>query len=63
MSPPPFVLPDQPGAYRWYYADVTAGDVTAVVIFMIGAVFSPRYSAAAARGGRPIDHCAVNLAL
>lgn len=60
MSPSRFVLPDQPGAYRWYYADVTAGKLTAVVIFMVGAIFSPTYSV---KGGRPIDHCAVNLAL
>jgi len=56
-------LPNRPGAYRWYYADVTAGDVTAVVILMVGAVFSPRYSIAVGRGGRPTEHCAVNLAL
>lgn len=65
MSPlsalPP--LPSMPGAYRWYYADVTAGDYSAVFIFMVGSLFSPRYSVAARRGGLPREHCAVNFAL
>ena len=38
-------LPDRPGAYRWYYADVGCGDVSAVVIFLVGSLFSPRYAA------------------
>ncbi|HUM13774.1 MAG TPA: carotenoid 1,2-hydratase [Myxococcaceae bacterium] len=54
-------LPDRPGAYRWYYADAGCGDVTAVVIFMLGGLFSPRY--AARRDALPIEHCAVNFAL
>ena len=52
-----------PGAYRWYYADVVAGDTTAVFIFMLGSLFSPRYAARARSGGRPVEHCAVNFAL
>lgn len=56
-------LPSRSGAYRWFYVDVTAGDFTAVCIFMVGAVFSPRYSVAMGRGGRPLEHSAVNFAL
>ncbi|HYO58149.1 carotenoid 1,2-hydratase [Archangium sp.] len=57
------VLPDSPGAYRWFYADVTAGDYSAGVIFMVGSLFSPRYSAGARHGALPLEHCAVNFAL
>ncbi|WP_233261641.1 carotenoid 1,2-hydratase [Vitiosangium sp. GDMCC 1.1324] len=57
------VLPDSPGAYRWFYADVTAGEYSAVCIFMVGSLFSPRYSARARRGALPLEHCAVNFAL
>jgi carotenoid 1,2-hydratase len=56
-------LPDTPGAYRWFYADVTAGAYSAVFIFMIGSLFSPGYSAGAPRGALPLGHCAVNFAL
>jgi carotenoid 1,2-hydratase len=56
-------LPSESGAYRWYYADVTAGEYSAVFIFMVGSLFSPRYSVAARRGGLPREHCAVNFAL
>ncbi|HEX8825153.1 MAG TPA: carotenoid 1,2-hydratase [Archangium sp.] len=56
-------LPDTAGAYRWFYADVTAGDFSAVFIFMVGSLFSPRYSVGARRGARPLEHCAVNFAL
>ncbi len=56
------VVPELPGAYRWYYADVSAGEVTAVFIFLLGSVFSPRYSARRARAA-PLAHCAVNFAL
>jgi carotenoid 1,2-hydratase len=56
-------LPDSPGAYRWFYADVTAGEYSAVFIFMVGSLFSPRYSAGARRGALPLEHCAVNFAL
>ncbi|HZH04657.1 MAG TPA: carotenoid 1,2-hydratase [Myxococcaceae bacterium] len=56
-------FPERSGAYRWYYADVTAGDTTAVFIFMLGSVFSARYAASLRRGGRPLSHCAVNFAL
>ena len=56
-------LPSTSGAYRWFYADVSAGDYSAVCIFMVGSLFSPRYSVAARRGGRPGEHCAVNFAL
>ncbi|HVG57740.1 MAG TPA: carotenoid 1,2-hydratase [Hyalangium sp.] len=58
--PPPS---SAPGSYRWYYADVTAGEHSAVFIFMVGSLFSPRYSVAARRGGLPREHCAVNFAL
>lgn len=57
------VLPSQSGAYRWYYADVTAGDVSAVFIFMVGSIFSARYSASLKKGGLPREHAAVNFAL
>ncbi|MFY2562506.1 carotenoid 1,2-hydratase [Corallococcus terminator] len=56
-------LPSKAGAYRWFYADVTAGPYSAVCIFMLGSLFSPRYSVAARRGGRPMEHSAVNFAL
>lgn len=56
-------LPQQSGAYRWYYADFSAGGVTAVFIFMVGTVFSRRYQVAATRGAMPEDHCSVNFAL
>ncbi|WP_163990079.1 carotenoid 1,2-hydratase [Pyxidicoccus caerfyrddinensis] len=56
-------LPDAAGAYRWFYADVTAGPFSAVCIFMLGSLFSPRYSVAARRGGLPQEHSAVNFAL
>lgn len=55
--------PQAPGAYRWFYADATCGEFTAVAIFMVGAVFSPRYVGAEERGERPDTHCAVNFAL
>jgi hypothetical protein len=29
-------LPESAGAYRWFYADVTAGEYSAVFIFMVG---------------------------
>jgi carotenoid 1,2-hydratase len=56
-------LPQSSGAYRWFYADAHAGPYTVVSIFMVGAVFSPRYARAAGRGARPVDHCAVNCAV
>lgn len=56
-------LPEAAGAYRWFYADVTAGPFSAVFIFMVGSLFSPRYSVAARRGGLPLEHSAVNFAL
>lgn len=56
-------LPEAAGAYRWFYADVTAGPFSAVCIFMLGSLFSPRYSVAARRGGLPLEHSAVNFAL
>lgn len=55
--------PSEAGAYRWFYADVSAGPFSAVCIFMLGSLFSPRYSVAARRGGGPMKHCAVNFAL
>ncbi|WP_426756974.1 carotenoid 1,2-hydratase [Myxococcus sp. Y35] len=56
-------LPEAAGAYRWFYADVSAGPYSAVCIFMLGSLFSPRYSVAARRGGLPLEHSAVNFAL
>jgi carotenoid 1,2-hydratase len=56
-------LPNESGAYRWYYADAKVGQYTAVVIFMVGSIFSARYSQSAKRGGRPREHAAVNFAL
>jgi carotenoid 1,2-hydratase len=56
-------LPTKSGAYRWYYVDVTAGETTAVFIFMIGSIFSARYSTALKKGGLPREHAAVNFAL
>jgi carotenoid 1,2-hydratase len=56
-------LPTRSGAYRWYYADVTAGEVSAVFIFMIGSIFSARYAASLKKGGLPRQHSAVNFAL
>jgi carotenoid 1,2-hydratase len=54
-------LPDRPGSYRWYYVDFGADDVSAVAIFMIGSIFSPRYVANPL--ALPTAHCAVNFAL
>ena len=59
----PFALPTASGSYRWYYVDVSAGDITAVAIFMIGSIFSPKYSRALAHGACPRQHAAVNFAL
>ena len=56
-------LPGRSGAYRWYYVDVAAGDCTAVFIFMIGSIFSARYSTSLKKGGLPREHAAVNFAL
>jgi carotenoid 1,2-hydratase len=56
-------LPEGSGSYRWYYVDVSAGDFTAVFIFMVGSIFSARYSASLKRGGMPREHSAVNFAL
>lgn len=58
-----FELPTASGAYRWYYVDFTHEQYTAVFIFMIGSIFSPRYSASAKKGGLPREHAAVNFAL
>jgi carotenoid 1,2-hydratase len=63
VSLQPSILEDGPSAYRWYYLDLHAPPFTAVFIFMIGAVFSPRYSIAARKGALPRSHCAVNFAL
>jgi carotenoid 1,2-hydratase len=57
------VPPDTAGAYRWFYADVSAGEYSAVFIFMVGSLFSARYAVAARRGGRPGEYSAVNFAL
>lgn len=56
-------VPKKSGSYRWYYVDVSAGDVSAVFIFMVGSVFSARYAAALKRGALPHEHAAVNFAL
>jgi carotenoid 1,2-hydratase len=57
------VLPARGGAYRWYSADVVAGDVTALVTFMLGSVFSGRYSTSHKKGGAAREHAAVHFAL
>lgn len=56
-------LPTKSGAYRWYYVDVCAGEYTAVFIFMIGSIFSAKYSTSLKKGGLPREHAAVNFAL
>jgi carotenoid 1,2-hydratase len=56
-------LPSKSGAYRWYYVDVTSGEYTAVFIFMIGSIFSAKYSTSLKKGGLPREHAAVNFAL
>jgi carotenoid 1,2-hydratase len=56
-------LPRESGSYLWLYTDVVAGDLTAVCIFLVGSVFSPRYAAGLGRRARPLEHCAVNFAL
>jgi len=56
-------LPEKSGAYRWYYVDVAAGDFTAVFIFMVGSIFSAKYSTSLKKGGLPREHAAVNFAL
>jgi carotenoid 1,2-hydratase len=53
-------LPEGSGSYLWLYTDAVVGEITMVAIFLVGSVFSPRY---VARAGRPLDHCAVNVAL
>jgi carotenoid 1,2-hydratase len=55
-------LPQQSGSYLWLYTDVVVGEVTAVCIFLVGSVFSPRYAARLGRSA-PLDHCALNFAL
>jgi carotenoid 1,2-hydratase len=61
LSVPP--LPQRSGEYLWLYTDAVIGDVTAVCIFLIGSVFSPRYAAGVSDGALPVEHCAVNVAL
>jgi carotenoid 1,2-hydratase len=61
LAVPP--LPAAPGTYRWLYTDVAAEGWTAVCIFMVGAVFSPRYAARRGTAARPLEHSAVNFAL
>ena len=56
-------IPRASGSYRWYYVDVASGPYTAVFIFMIGSVFSARYSRALKRGAVPGEHAAINFAL
>lgn len=56
-------FPVTPGSYGWLYADAQCGPYNAVCIFMVGALFSPRYAVAQRRGGVPLEHCAVNCAL
>ena len=52
-------LPERAGAYRWYYADVGSGEVSAVVIFLVGSLFSARY--AARRHALPVRTSGVDL--
>ncbi len=54
-------LAREPGSYRWYYVDVAAGEWSAVAIFMMGSLFSPRY--VTRRDPSPLRHAAVNFAL
>jgi carotenoid 1,2-hydratase len=56
-------LPQRSGSYLWLYTDAVVGDVTAVCIFLVGSVFSPRYAARLGRSAPPLDHCALNFAL
>jgi carotenoid 1,2-hydratase len=56
-------VPAPGGAYRWYSADVVAGDVTALFAFMLGSVFSGRYAGSHMKGGAPREHAAVHFAL
>ncbi len=56
-------LPTRSGSYRWLYVDFTAGECSAVAIFLLGNIFSHGYSSGAARGASPCQHSAVNFAL
>jgi carotenoid 1,2-hydratase len=58
----PLELCTAPGSYRWYYLDVSEGEWTAVAIFMVGSLFSSRYSKNH-RETPPTAHSAVNFAL
>lgn len=58
----PLELCTAPGSYRWYYLDISEQDWTAVVIFMVGSLFSSRYSKNH-RDTPPTAHSAVNFAL
>lgn len=55
--------PTTPGHYRWYYVDVSNDEYTAVVIFMVGSLFSRRYAQNHRHGVSPDAHAAVNFAL
>ena len=59
-------LPQQPGAYRWWYADAVSADGrdAVVCIFFWGAVFSPYYAGRLRAGALPSpgQHAAVHLA-
>ena len=59
----PLELTREPGAYRWYSLDVSSGEWSAVAIFMVGSLFSSRYSRRHEQGALPTAHSAVNFAL
>ncbi|MFO0599604.1 MAG: carotenoid 1,2-hydratase [Myxococcaceae bacterium] len=54
-------LATAPGTYRWYYVDVSNGEWSAVAIFMLGSLFSPRF--VRSNQALPLRHAAVNFAL
>jgi carotenoid 1,2-hydratase len=56
-----FELAEHPGSYRWYYVDVSTDEWSAVAIFMLGSLFSPRYMGT--QKVVPERHAAVNFAL
>jgi carotenoid 1,2-hydratase len=59
----PLEVPTLPGSYRWYYVDVSNDEWSAVVIFMVGSLFSRRYVTNHRKGVAPTAHAAVNFAL
>lgn len=60
---PRFDVAVAPGGYAWWYVDANSedGQYGLTIIAFIGSVFSPYYKLS--RGGRPDNHCAINVAL